>query len=151
MESSFNFITIIFLLGAVQGIFLSVLLFNQHQNKAANKYLAFLMLVYSAFIAESSIAGTDIAEQFPHFLGLVAGAIFLVGPLHYLYARSLMENSISFSRNHLLHCVPFLGFYLYYLLPYYLKSGDFKIDYIRTLAVEGQPLSLVLFNWLAVI
>ena len=109
------------------------------------------MLVYSAFIAESSIAGTDIAKQFPHFLGLAAGAIFLVGPLHYLYARSLMENSISLSKKHLLHCIPFLGFYLYHLFPYYLKSGDFKIDYIRTLAVEGQPLSLVLFNWLAVI
>lgn len=152
MGSSFNLITVIFLLGAVQGIFLSILLLNQHRNKSANRYLAALMLVYSVFIAESSIAGTQITKLFPHLLGLAAGAIFLVGPLHYFYARSLIENSsLSLFKRHFIHLVPFFGFYLYYLFPYYLKSGDYKTEYIHTLAVEGQPVSLVIFNWLAVI
>ncbi len=151
MESTISVINVIFLLGAAQGVFLAVLLLNRQNNKKSNKYLAALLLVYSMFITESSIWGLKIAAQFPHLVGLFAGAIFLVGPLHYLYARSLTGNSVSLSKPLLFHLIPFAGFYLYYLFPFYLKSGEFKIEYIRRLAIEGQPLSLILFNWLTVL
>ncbi len=151
MDNPFNLLNVILLLGASQGIFLSVLLLNQHKNKSANKYLATILLVYSAFIVESSLSGTVIGRQLPHLLGLAAGVIFLIGPLHYFYSRSMISSGLPFSAKQLLHFIPFFAFYLYNLFPYYLKSGEYKIEYIQKLAEQGQPLSIILFNWLAVI
>ncbi|MBD3291142.1 helix-turn-helix domain-containing protein [candidate division KSB1 bacterium] len=150
MAHSFNFVTIVLLLGASQGVFLAFLLFNKPGNKTANRFLALLMISYSAFIAESSISGTPLAMKFPHLLGLAAGVIFLVPPLHYLYARSLISSDFTFSKKQLLHFIPFISFYLYYLFPYYLKSGAYKITHIETIALEGSPPDLVFFNWVVI-
>ncbi len=143
-----DLIIIIFLLGSAQGIFIAVVLFNKPGNKTANKLLAFLLISYSAFIAESALSGTEIASHFPHLLGLAAGVVFLIPPLHYFYARCLISSSFVFSKKDLLHLLPFLAFYAYNLFPYYLQSGAYKIEYIQNFDIAGKPPVLVFFNWL---
>lgn len=147
MQNTVNPIAIILLLGATQGVFLTLLLITKPTNKTANRLLALLIISYSAFIVEASISGTPAAEKFPHILGLMAGVVFLNGPLHYLYTRSLIHPDFSLSKKHWPHFIPIVVFYLYFLFPYYLQSGDFKIAYIQHIEQHGQPLSLMVFSW----
>lgn len=147
MENSVNPVAIILLLGATQGFFLTLLLFTKPVNKIPNRLLALLIISYSAFIVESSVSGTPVAEKFPHILGLMAGVVFLNGPLHYLYTLALIKPDFSLSKRHLPHFILFGVFYLYFLFPFYLQSGCFKIAYIREIEQHGPPLSLVLFSW----
>ncbi len=147
MENSVNPIAIVLLLGATQGLFLTLLLFTKPVNKTPNRLLAWLIISYSAFIVESSVSGTPVAEKFPHIPGLMAGVVFLNGPLHYLYTLALIKPDVSLSKRHLPHFILFVVFYLYMLFPFYLQNGDFKIAYIQEIEQHGPPLSLVLFSW----
>ncbi len=147
----FNLVTLIFLLGATQGVFLAVLLFNKPGNKTANRLLALLMIAYSAFIAEAALSRTGLGYNFPHLLGLAAGAIFLVGPLHYLYGRSLISPEFSVRRFHLLHFLPFVAFYGALLFPYYLLSGAEKIAFFQSLETQGPPPLILFFGWMVLV
>ncbi len=147
MESSFNLVAIILLLGTTQGLFLAVLLLNKPINRKANRLLALLIISYSAFIVESSLSGMQVAKEFPHILGLTAGIVFLHGPLHYLYARSLISSNVSFSKKDLLHFVPFTAFYLYFLFPFYLQSGAYKLSFFESIEENGPAPALIFFSW----
>ncbi len=151
MESSFNIVDIILLLGTTQGIFLALLLFNKPINKQPNRLLALLVISYSAFIVESSISGTRIAETFPHILGLAAGVVFLDGPLHFLYARSLLSPDIGLSKKDLCHFALFFVFYIYFLFPFYIQSGAYKIAFIQSAEQYGSAPALVFFSWAVLI
>jgi AraC-like DNA-binding protein len=106
------------------------------------------MIAYSGFIVEAAISRTQILIQFPHLLGLAAGIVYLIGPLHYLYARSLIAPHFSFSKKHLWHFVLFLVFYITFLFPFYLQDAGFKLAFYKTLELEGKTPLLIIFNWL---
>ncbi len=148
MESALNLKTIILLLGTTQGLFLTLLLFNKPDNKKANRVLGLLIISYSTFIVESSLSGMQIAREFPHILGLTAGVVYLHGPLHYLYARTLITTRTEFSYKDSFHLLPFIGFYLYLLFPYYLKSGAYKIAFFQSIEQNGPTPALIFFSWL---
>jgi AraC-like DNA-binding protein len=151
MDSSSNLVMVILLLGATQGLFLTLLLLTKPVNKTANRLLAFLIISYSAFIVGQSLSGTQFVDRFPHILGLMAGVVYLNGPLHYLYALTLTNPGASFSRRHLPHLVPFALFYLYFLFPFYLKSGTEKIAFMQSIAQDGLTPTLIFFSWAVLI
>jgi len=140
-------VTVILFLGATQGLFLTLLLLTKPDNQKANRMLAFLIISYSAFIVETSVSETDLAQQFPHILGLMAGVVFLIGPLHYLYALTLTHFKAPLFGKRLLHFIPMVVFYLYYLFPFYLKSGAEKIAFMQSIDQNGPTLALTFFNW----
>jgi len=140
-------VTIILLLGATQGLFLTLLLLTKPVNKKANKMLALLIISYTAFIVETSLSGTEFALQHPHILGLMAGVVFLNGPFHYLYALAMINPRASLIGRRLLHFVPFAAFYLYFLFPFYLKSGAEKIAFIQSVEQNGLTPALMFFSW----
>ncbi len=147
MENSFNLVAIILLLGTTQGLFLTLLLLNRPVNKKANRLLALLIISYSAFLVQFAIQGLQITKEFPHILGLASGVVYLIGPLHYFYARSLISADMSFSKKYLLHLIPFVIFYLYMLFPFYLRSGAYKIAFFEMLEQSGPTPALSFFSW----
>ena len=151
MEFSFSLSSIILLLGITQGLFLVFLLLGKVDNKEANRFLALLIFSYSAFLVESSLAGTEITKEYPHILGLTSGVVFLIGPFHFLYARTLISSKKEFAKTDLLHFLPFLIFYLYFLFPFYLQSGEFKITFFDLIDKTGPTLELRLFSWAVLI
>ena len=151
MEGSSNLVLIILLLGATQGLFLTLLLLTKPINKPANRLLAFLIIAYSAFIVEQSLSSTQFVERYPHIQGLAAGVVFLNGPLHYLYALMLIRPGASLTRKHLLHFIPFVVFYLYFLFPVYLKSGPEKIAFMQSIAEHGLTPALMIASWAVLI
>lgn len=138
---------VVLLLGVTQGLFLTLLLLTKPVNKRANKLLAFLIISYSAFIVEQALSGTEITQRYPHLLGLAQGAVFLQGPLHFLYARTLIRPRIVSFRETLPHLIPFAAFYLYFLFPFYLTSGPEKLVFMQSVAEHGLTPALQVASW----
>lgn len=147
MEDLSSVVIVLLLLGATQGLFLTVLLLTKPVNKEANKLLAYLIVSYTAFIVEQALAGTPITREYPHLLGLAQGAVFLQGPLHFLYARTLITSRRPAAREVLKHLIPFALFYLYFLLPFYLRSGAEKIAFMEAIAERGLTPALQVASW----
>ena len=150
MQFPQNLFITVFLLGAVQGIFLSLLLIRRQSNKKANKILAFLMFFYSAFILKSVLLATDVYLKFPHLLGFFPGVPFLFGPLHYLYARYLISLQSKFSKLQWLHFFPFvIGTAIYF--PYFFLSREKLVLFIQNTAANSESVLNLVFNWAIVL
>jgi AraC-like DNA-binding protein len=46
-----------------------------------------------------------------------------------------------------LHLIPFMVFYAYFLFPYYLRSGDYKIAFYKSIEQNGPSPALIFFSW----
>lgn len=98
--------------GAIQGFFLSIIIFSiKTGNKKANLFLCFLLLSYSL-----SIVNTEIFNIF-HSLLTSASTIgdplqFLFGPFFYFYIRYLTDLSFKFSLKNICHFIPSILFFL---------------------------------------
>ena len=109
MEFSVDIIGIILLLGAIQGLLLSTLLFTKFNKHPANRYLAFLILFYSLFVLDSFLSNIKtIYLNYPHQVLLLDGLPFLFGPLHLIYLAELTDSHIRFARFHWYHFIPFV-------------------------------------------
>jgi AraC-like DNA-binding protein len=149
-NASFDFIEVLMLLGAGQGLLLAVGLFGKRgRNRAANFLLAAVILVaaYQLFLFAFMKSGNVI----PHLLALTGTAFplsFLIGPLYYLYVRSLLEGRLRFRLYDVLHIGPCL--YMFHRsLPFLLSPNSVKIGYIRSVYMTntaGELSADVLFN-----
>jgi AraC-like DNA-binding protein len=149
-NASFDFIEVLMLLGAGQGLLLAVGLFGKPgRNQAANFLLAAVILIaaYQLFLFAFMKSGNVI----PHLLALTGTAFplsFLIGPLYYLYVRSLLEGRLRFRLYDVLHMGPCL--YMFHRsLPFLLSPNSVKIGYIRSVYMANTPGELsadVLFN-----
>ena len=147
MENSSNVVIFVLLLGVTQGLFLTVLLLTKPVNKRANKLLALLIISYSMFLVDQALTSSEVTRRYPHLLALAAGVVFLQGPLHFMYARALIEPRATRAREVLPHLVPFFFFYLYFLFPFYLRSGPEKLAFEQSIAENGLTPALRVVSW----
>lgn len=149
-NATFDFIEVLMLLGACQGLLLAAGLVGRHnRNQAADFLLAAVLLIaaYQLFVFAFMMSGNII----PHLVALTETAFpisFLIGPLYYLYVRSLLEGRLRFRLYDVLHTVPCL-YMLNRMLPFFLLPASVKIDYIRSVYLANIPGELsadVLFN-----
>jgi AraC-like DNA-binding protein len=138
------------LLGAGQGLLLVVgLVGNRGRNQGANFLLAAILLIaaYQLFVFALMMSGNII----PHLLALTETGFpisFLIGPLYYLYVRSLLEGRLRFRLYDVLHTGPCL-YMIHRMLPFFLQHTPVKIGYIRSVYLANVPGELsaqVLFN-----
>ncbi len=129
---------IIYLLGAGQGAFLSIQLFLRPENRRANRLLAVLLGIFALNLFELFLEEMGYYRQFPHMLWSFTSAPFLYGPLIFLYAGTLTGRFSRFKPIYLLNFIPF---FLHFatILPFYLKTGDFKIAAYDHYLVSGFP------------
>ena len=147
MENTPNPVMIILLLGVTQGVFLAVLLLTKAVNRRANKFLALLILAYSTFIVEQAVSGSQLIDRYPHLIGLAAGTVFLHGPLHFLYARALINPNMASGLRDARHLIPVGIFYLYFLFPFYLTSGAEKLAFVASIEENGLTPALRVASW----
>ena len=138
-----DWLHVIILLGALQGVFLAGALATKKNNRTANRLLAAAMLVFSISMATSVYHAAGLERQYPHLFGLAYPLPFLFGPLIYLYAVAAADRSRRLSWRDALHFVPFLATVLAGL-PIYAMSGAEKIAFYQNLIAGGdRPLLLV--------
>ena len=139
-----NGFVIVFVLGAVQGVFLAVVLASRRRNRLSNRLLAVAMLVFSLDLAMAVYHGGGYDAVWPALIGLDAPAGFLYGPLFSLYARTVSEGAVSLRRRDLWHFIPF-ALFLAYLLPFLLQSGPDKLSMLRDPSLSP---SLQALSWI---
>lgn len=112
-----QWVSTLYVLGAVQGLFLAAVLGSQNSSPAGRRLLAGVMLTLSVDlgIAVYHIKGCD--AILPHLIGLDHPLTLLYGPLFYLYVRGLQTKN-GFRSIDLAHFVPFVVL-LVAMVPFY--------------------------------
>lgn len=136
---TFDTISIIILIGVLQGVILAtVLAFNYCENRRQETLLLSLLLGVSAYtIFYGILLPTNLFRYLPHLIRSGIPLQFLIGPFYYSYTQSLIQGRVTFKPRHLVHLIPAV-FILAVMLPFYLTSGAAKIEYIDTLFAVGR-------------
>lgn len=135
MNLNFNIWSVIILLGAGQGFFLSIYLFFKTRD-SASKWLSLLLVVVSLHLLEYAVSISGIVLLYPSLVATTYPLLFCMGPFYYFYCDSLLGRSRHSSVRTLVHFTPaFLV--LLMLFPFYAKSDSAKIDYLEGLAAKG--------------
>jgi len=135
-DISFNIWSVIILLGAGQGFFLSFYLLTKIENRDANKWLAFLLTAVSLHLLEYAADISGITLQYPFFLAITYPLLFCMGPFYFFYCRYLLEKDYHTSYKTLLHFIPSVTVLLL-MFPFYLMPASEKVAYIEGLSSNG--------------
>ena len=142
-----QFTDILLLLGAVQGFFLTALLFQKSRRLFADRFLVVMMLLYSVILVNLLFSEIGIYQSTPHLMLLTTSFPFLIGPLHFLYAKYLIGGNIKIEKTDWLHFLPFVLFLLYSVAGF-LRSGAeimaAQPDFERLII----PAEYLIVNWL---
>lgn len=136
-----DWLHLITLLGAIQGICLAGALATRRRNRTANRLLAGLMLSFSVYLASVVYHAAGYVRSYPHFFGIAYPLPFLFGPLVYLYAVTAADRTRRLTGRDALHLLPFLLVVLAGL-PIYLLSGAEKVAFYDQLQAGVRPLLL---------
>lgn len=121
-----DWIDTLYILGAVQGLFLTAVLASKGRRSVSNRLLAGVMLVFSVDLFSAVYHSTGLFERYPHFIGVDFPLALLYGPLVYLYVRTLTAPERGLLRRDMLHFAPFVAL-LAGLVPFFAQSGADKI------------------------
>ncbi len=130
MEIKYNILSIILLLGAVQGFILSLALSHKRGNHKANQLLALLVFFYSIFILDSALGEMNFFYQHPQLFALFRGLPYIFGALHFLYVKKLISPEVKLSKLHLLHFGFFIIFRIY-TFPFWFESDEYKLKFLN--------------------
>lgn len=139
MQITLDWLHVVVLLGAVQGLTLAGVLATRRRNRTANRVLAIAMLAFTAYLATATVEAAGLLVVLPHFMGAAYLMPFLYGPVVYLYAVTASDRSRRLTRWDALHFAPFL-LALIWSLPIYLMSGPDKIAFYHALQLGETPL-----------
>ena len=147
---SFSLINIILFLAAAQGLLLAVLIFQKHRRLFANRFLGSIMLFYSILLIQMLLTDLEFDRKFPHLMIVPLGISLLIGPLHYLYTKSLIQSWSKINKSEWLHFLPFI-IYEISIIPQFFKPKEQLMTEMQMVYIEGLPLKFVLFNWIILI
>lgn len=105
-----HFITVLYLLGASQGLFLALaLFFKKNGIQPANSYLGALTLAFVAALLDYALDTSGVTNDYPFIRTLLWPKEFLYGIFIYLYIKALTQPQHSlFQDRQCLHFVPAL-------------------------------------------
>gem|GEM_PF-556605 len=126
----------IYIMGALQGLFLVAVLAVRKENLFSNRILALLLALFSVNLVVLFCMELGLFRQFPHLILSTTSFSFLYGPLIYFYVAALTSDIEEFRRKDLLHFLPF-GLYLVKLTPFYFESGAEKLSFYENFLAHG--------------
>lgn len=127
MSFPFNFWSILFGIGALQGFFLGLTLLSmRRKGQGEYSFLALAVLSVTYILAMYTLRYSQVIVSVPHFLGTSLAMPTLVGPAFYFYVRSLQYTEAGIRRKDWLHFVPFILLILFFV-PQYLLPGSEKL------------------------
>jgi AraC-like DNA-binding protein len=143
MKSLSDIITLINFVGALQGIFLTIIILALRKKSAANKLLAVILLCFSLFTIGTIVKCTRFILYVPHLAETYPVLHFAFGPLLFFYIRALMDKNFKFQWHYLYHAIPFL-LRVIYSIPFYTQSGAYKVEYIEQSYVKPPAGSIII-------
>lgn len=135
MNPSFDIFSVIGFLGAVQGLFLVVMLLSRKGNAMANRFLALAIFPFSVYLFQFMLVQSRYIFVFPHLTRVVL-PLFLLGPPAILfYTRILTVQNFKFHKTDILH---FTGFFTVaaYMMPFYFEDAETKRQFMMNALVK---------------
>ena len=128
MSSFYNFLNILILVGVIQGIITSVLLFRSKLNKKANKLLALIVLFISLaclniYFLETVKNRSSLWLVLEALIPLVI--VMPIGPLIYFYVKSLLNPDFRIQKKEYFHFYTILLDLVPYLTALVFIVGGF--------------------------
>jgi len=109
MEPSLNSWTIIFLIGACQGVFLSLLIwFGKHGDKVPNRLLSGVIFSFSLTLMYYVAYWTNYLVYLPKMSWIILPLTYLIGPMMFLYLKAIKRN-YKISARSLYHMIPYFA------------------------------------------
>ncbi len=114
-----------------QSLVLSVFFFtNKKGIPVSNKIFGALLLCFSVIIGVTFSNAMDVYKAFVNYKFLIfvlSQSAFLMGPLLYLYIKSLLVNNFSFTKKELIHFIPFIAALL--IFPIAVKNINYGMGW----------------------
>ncbi|MBU2491801.1 MAG: AraC family transcriptional regulator [Bacteroidetes bacterium] len=131
-----HIIEYIFILGAGQGILLSVFLFKKKENIIANRLLAFTMIAFSIDLLMGIHYVGGYYKIFPEIIGITQPFPYLYGPSIYLYTLILGHKKDGFKKRYWLHYLPFIIINIYGIFFFFFESPEFKLNVVNDINIS---------------
>ena len=135
----------IYLLAAVQGILLTIVLLSRKQNHTANKILAVATFIISIDLLFAVYYSKSWYMVYPHIMGISYPFPLLYGPLFYLYVKLVSKKTARFRRIDLLHFLPVVIVYVL-CIPVFFYSGEQKIEFVNNMIRGIHPPMFTVFE-----
>lgn len=139
-----------------QGGFSAIILLLKRENKAANRYLAVLIVLMSLWICDAFFRVGGIYDQNPNFYFLPIFWSLAFGPLLFFYTCSLTSPGFRLTRSAFWHFIPALlqgGFYGFLQSRDYAFRREFWLNYHQPFSYDLELAlsfgSLILYLFLA--
>jgi AraC-like DNA-binding protein len=133
-----DWIHLVTLVGAAQGLLLAGGLLAHRSNRTANRLLAALMAAFTLYLVQEVYYSSGLVPAYPSFFGWSYPLPWVFGPLVYLYAVAASDGERRLGRRDALHFVPLIVV-LIVGLPIYVMSGPEKIAFYDRLRSGVAP------------
>jgi len=131
-----DWVQLVAIVGALQGLFLTGVLIAQRSNRAANRLLAALTAAFTIYLAAGPYYTAGVIRVYPHFFAISYLTTWVFGQLVYLYARAASDRSWRFTSRALWHFVP-VAVAATLSWSIYTLSGAEKIALYQVWATRG--------------
>ncbi len=95
-------------------------------NRLSNRLLALFLFSKSLGLANHLFFRLNI--QNPHVYFVLVPFSFLWGPALYFYLRSLLSKAFRFEKKHVVHIIPFILAWIYFMSVYHFRSAETKME-----------------------
>ncbi|MBD0404643.1 AraC family transcriptional regulator [Flammeovirga sp. EKP202] len=129
---NFNIYNFLSIVGAVQGVIFSlVILFFHRGRKSSNYLLSALIACIALTMGRHVLSDMQVLKQHPLLESVPLTYLLMIGPLLYLYTRSICTLNYVFDFNSLKHLLPsfifFIGRVFNMIDQFYFKVGVFEV------------------------
>ncbi|MEL7001590.1 MAG: helix-turn-helix domain-containing protein [Bacteroidota bacterium] len=145
MEIAFDIWSIIFLIAAAQGMFLSILLYTKKSK--ANYLLASLTFLFTLCLLYYVSFWTGLDNQLPFFFSIVLGFTYLIGPLLLFYIKSGASGSTLDIRHFIPFCLYVIFYLTYWLIPDNQKPTALTVQVIVQ-NIHLMAYVIVIYRWI---
>jgi len=136
---------IIAIITVFQLILFALFLLVGKKNRGFDKTTLAFFLLANGFFILNFLAFRYSAEILPYTVNLffIGGTFgFLFGPLLYLYTKAVTSKEIRFTKNDILHFVPFLLVFCLTLIRFQVQAYETKIELLNT-GLYGKTVSII--------
>ncbi|HMQ63361.1 MAG TPA: hypothetical protein PKE06_21935 [Flavilitoribacter sp.] len=128
-----NIWAILIFMSAVHGLLLALVLGRKKENRAANRIFAALLAAVALHLLEYTLTISGFLFKAPHLMFTTYLLLFVIGPLYYLYIRTLLGQPSGQGWKRPAHFLPALLFLLL-MAPFYAQPANEKIRFFLTAA-----------------
>lgn len=131
MESiNYNIVSIIDIVGLVQGLFLGIVLIAEFKINQSKAILGGFLLIYSIELLQTILEDLGITAYYPNLLFLPLNFYYLLMPLFFFYVKHISKSKIS-KRNLLFLFLPgVIEFVVWCIL--FMQNSSLKLDLYRS-------------------